>query len=105
MIEDWGWLIKQALQKNEIVKNKAYIRGLVWSFCNSKIKCDVERIFSGKAKLMDEANLITACDKLIIDNLVSEGILKDDSPKYFCWGKVEQKKGIRDYIFIRLTEI
>lgn len=105
MIRDWHWLVKQALQKNETLKNSPYVKGLAWSFCNSKVRCDVMRFYGQRGKPFDDANLIHAVDKLIVDNLVKEGILVSDSPEWFEWGKIGQAEGTKNSIRLTLEEI
>lgn len=98
MIQDWAWAVKASLLKvgcNHI-GNTSYFK--------TKVQIDVIVFVGTKRSLKDESNLITPIDKLIVDNLIAQKILVDDSTDYLCWAKIEQKIGRPERIEIKLSQ-
>jgi len=99
MIEGWAWAVKAGLQKAgcNYVGNTSYFK--------TKVRIDVVVFVKKRSCIKDESNLITPLDKLVVDNLVAQRILVDDSGEFLEWGKVEQKMGNQERIEITLTEV
>ena len=86
LIEVWAWMVSVQLNHT----GQAYIGN------TSKFKCPVRvkvTVFRPRGRPMDDSNLIAGADKLIIDNLVRQRILVDDSDEYLTWEKPVQKTG------------
>ena len=98
MVEDWHWLVKQALQKQGMkhIGNTSRFKTLV--------RIDALVYIKDGRSIKDRSNLITPIDKLIVDNLVKELILVDDTPEYLEWGKIDQEIVGYEGVVITLTE-
>lgn len=86
LIDDWAWIV--AAELNETGQN--HIGN------TSKFKCPVKvklTIFRPRGRPWDDANLFGGADKLIIDHLVTQRILVDDSSRWLTWEKLVQKTG------------
>lgn len=99
MIESWGWAVKIALQKVKLnhIGNTSYFK--------VPMKITAKIFIKDKRKLKDTGNLRTPIDKLIVDNLVAQRILVDDSAEYLKWGEPEQRVGLPERVEITIEEI
>lgn len=99
MIQDWAWAVKQGLQKAKIhyVGNTSYFK--------EPVSVSATVFILNKRMVKDIGNLITPIDKLIIDNLVTQKILVDDTPEYLEWGHINQAIGKPERIELELVTL
>lgn len=86
LIAVWAWVVCSELNHT----------GQNFIGNTSKFNCPVRvkvTVFRPKGRPMDDSNLISSVDKLIIDNLVKQRILVDDSDEMLTWEKPKQKTG------------
>ena len=82
LIDVWAWIV--AAELNETGQNFTKFT------CPVKVKII---IFRPKGRPWDDANLFGGADKLVMDHLVTQRILVDDSSKWLTWEKPEQRTG------------
>lgn len=82
LIDVWAWIV--AAELNETGQNFTKFT------CPVKVKIT---IFRPKGRPWDDANLFGGADKLVMDHLVTQRILVDDSSKWLTWEKPEQRTG------------
>ena len=98
MIEQWAWAVKQGLQKARVL----YIGNV--SYFGRPVTVSAKVFVLNKRMEKDRSNIITSLDKLVIDNLVTQKVLVDDTPEYLDWGTIEQPIGKPERIELELIE-
>ena len=98
VIKQWAWAVKQGLQKAKIL----YIGNV--SYFGRPVSVNARVFILNKRMEKDRSNIITALDKLVIDHLVTQKVLVDDSPEYLEWGFINQPIGKPERIELELVE-